>query len=375
MVIEVGDELLRLVLVAAVLTQRPAPGRQIVPARAARGLRVGRDHLDVLFDQIAPVVDALGIALAHQEHDGRGVGRAVVRQTRLPVLRQPAAALGELIDVVGERKRHHVRLEAVDHRTRLLAGAAVRLLDGHILAGLLLPVLGEGLVERLIELPRGVVRDVQERGVRYGSARRKGAKRQRGCREQEQSASSFQPSHWTLQRCFPVGAVSQIYHYVYQFDGHSAVRHCIPVRAVPGRGKRVPSGRTPGRARELAARRARDWRRREPVRVMKGRWCRAGGMTVSPGGPRAPGGDGQSIRRKERMALADASTAAAGPGRPARAVTEGAGKPSGSWAGSPRARGTTTSRRGALAVGHAAQAALVKFRGPHQQTVRLITRA
>ena len=74
-VAEIG---LGLGLVAAELVQRPAIGREVVPARAARGLGVRRDHRDARLGEVAPVLDALRIALADQEHDGRGVGRAVV---------------------------------------------------------------------------------------------------------------------------------------------------------------------------------------------------------------------------------------------------------------------------------------------------------
>ena len=71
-----GDIGLGLGLVAAVGLQRPAQGRQVVPARAARGLGVRRDDADAGLDQVGPVVDALRIALAHHEQDGRGVGHA-----------------------------------------------------------------------------------------------------------------------------------------------------------------------------------------------------------------------------------------------------------------------------------------------------------
>ncbi len=47
-----------------------------------------------------------------------------------------SAAFGDRIDVVGQRQRDDVGLQAVDHRARLLAGAAVRLLDGDVVAGL-----------------------------------------------------------------------------------------------------------------------------------------------------------------------------------------------------------------------------------------------
>jgi hypothetical protein len=50
---------------------------------------------------------------------------------------------------LGERQRHHVGLEAVDHRARLLARAAVRLLDRDGLAGLLLPVAAKAALNSL----------------------------------------------------------------------------------------------------------------------------------------------------------------------------------------------------------------------------------
>jgi hypothetical protein len=89
-----ADEVLR---VLAVLFG-PGPGGQIVPARAAAGLGVGRDHLHPFGHQVAPVLDALGVPLAHQEDDGRGIGRRVVRQFRLPVGGQLAGG-GDLVDV------------------------------------------------------------------------------------------------------------------------------------------------------------------------------------------------------------------------------------------------------------------------------------
>ena len=82
------------------------------------------------------------------------------------------AVLGDRVDVVGERQRHDVGLEAVDDRARLLARAAVRLVDGDVVAGLRLPVLGEGRVEVLVELARRVVGDVQQRRRQPRSSRR-----------------------------------------------------------------------------------------------------------------------------------------------------------------------------------------------------------
>ena len=61
---------------------------------------------------------------------------------------QQLAVLGDRVDVGGKRQRDDVGVETVDHRARLLAGAAVRLLDRDLLAGLRLPLLGERRVER-----------------------------------------------------------------------------------------------------------------------------------------------------------------------------------------------------------------------------------
>ena len=71
--------------------------------------------------------------------------------------------LASCVDVAGERQRHDVGVEPVDDGARLLAGAAVRLVDRDVLAGLLLPVLGEGRVVVLIELARRIVGDVEQR--------------------------------------------------------------------------------------------------------------------------------------------------------------------------------------------------------------------
>jgi hypothetical protein len=49
------------------------------------------------------------------------------------------ARLRDGVDVVGEGERDDVGLEAVDHGARLLARAAVRLLELDVLAGLRLP--------------------------------------------------------------------------------------------------------------------------------------------------------------------------------------------------------------------------------------------
>ena len=150
------------------LLQRPGPGGEEIPARAAGGFRVGGDDLDAVLDQVAPVVQALGVALAHQEDDGRGVGRVVVGQRAAPVGADLAGRLGDGVDVGLKRQRDDVGLEPVDDGAGLLAGTGMGVLDAHRLALRLLPVFCEGGVELAIELARRVVGDVDDRLLRQG---------------------------------------------------------------------------------------------------------------------------------------------------------------------------------------------------------------
>ncbi len=57
----------------------------------------------------------------------------------------------------------HIRLQAIDHGARLRAGAAMRLLDGHGLAGLLFPVFDEFGVVSAIQPAGRVVGHVEQR--------------------------------------------------------------------------------------------------------------------------------------------------------------------------------------------------------------------
>ena len=158
--VELAHEITCLLLRAS-LFQGPAPGGQIVPARATGGLGVGRDHRHPRLDQIAPVADGLGVALAYQKHDGAAVGRAVLWQAFLPVGRQQPG-LRQLVDIGRQRQRDYIRLHAVEHRQRLLARAAMRLAHLHVGTGRLAVAGGEGLVDVLIQLARRVVTDVQQ---------------------------------------------------------------------------------------------------------------------------------------------------------------------------------------------------------------------
>ena len=170
-------------LVASRLLQCPRPAREVVPARAARGLRVRCDHRHAGLCEVAPVLDALRVALADQEHDRRGIGRAVVRQPSLPVRRQQLALCRERVDVARQRERDHVGLQAVDHGARLLARAAARLSHRDLLARLRFPVLGEGLVVLVVQFARRVVGHVEQRDVGLEGRRDQHCGRERCSRE------------------------------------------------------------------------------------------------------------------------------------------------------------------------------------------------
>ncbi|ABA49583.1 hypothetical protein BURPS1710b_2014 [Burkholderia pseudomallei 1710b] len=179
--VQLRDEILRRLRRAARLVLRVCPRGEVVPARAARGFRVRRDDRHARLHEIVPILDALRIALPHEEHDRRRVRRRVVRQTLLPILADEAL-VRERVDVVRERERDHVGLQPVEHRARLRARAAVRLLEVHRLARPRLPFLAERLVDVLVELARRVVRNVQERRVR--ERRRERAERRRRAERQ-----------------------------------------------------------------------------------------------------------------------------------------------------------------------------------------------
>ena len=82
-------------------------------------------------------------------------------------------ALAIRVDIALERQGHDVGLQPVDDGAGLLAGAAVRLLDGDRFAGLGLPVVGEGLIDGLVEFTGGIVGNVEQGRVGKHRARRK----------------------------------------------------------------------------------------------------------------------------------------------------------------------------------------------------------
>ena len=156
--VELRDKILRRI-VAAVFAFREFPGREIVPAGAAGGLRVGRDDPSTpgftrSAQSLMPSPDS---PCARGQHDGARVGRGVVRQTLLPVLRDELGDVVERVHVGRERERDDVGGQAVDDAAGLLARAAVRLLDGDVVASRGFPVRSEGLVEINVELARRVV--------------------------------------------------------------------------------------------------------------------------------------------------------------------------------------------------------------------------
>jgi hypothetical protein len=98
--------------------------------------------------------------------------------------------LVELIHIARERKRHNIGLKAIDHRAGLLAGAAVRLLDGDVIARLRFPVLGKGDVVVLIKFASRIIGDIKDRDVgrictsgKDGDSRRKAECQGRAARQ------------------------------------------------------------------------------------------------------------------------------------------------------------------------------------------------
>ena len=170
------DEVFCLGLVAPGLAAGIFPRRKIVPPRSAGGLRIRGDDGDARLYEVVPVLDFLRIAGAHEEHNGARVGRGVFREAGLPVGGNEFGPFMERVDVLTERERDHVGLEAVDDGAGLFAGAAVRLFHDDGVAGLGLPMGGEGPVEIGIELPRRIVGDVEQLD---GLGRREGGKRER----------------------------------------------------------------------------------------------------------------------------------------------------------------------------------------------------
>ncbi len=91
-----------------------------------------------------------------------------------PVLGNLAGVFHDGVDVALKGQGHDVGFKAVDDRAGLLAGPAMRLLDGDRLARVRLPLGGKGLIVILVELPGGVIRDIEQ--GRIGKCKTKHAK-------------------------------------------------------------------------------------------------------------------------------------------------------------------------------------------------------
>ena len=95
--------------VAAAARRDRTPGGENAQFAVAGGARIGRHDLDVIFDQIGPVVNPHWIVLMDDEHDRRRVGHRIVRQAFLPVGGdQPA--LAQRVNVARQCQRHDVGL-------------------------------------------------------------------------------------------------------------------------------------------------------------------------------------------------------------------------------------------------------------------------
>ena len=147
-------------LVASTGAQPITPRREVVPARAAAGFRVGCHDLHAGTDQIWPVANALWIAATHQEHNRRDIRGAVARQASLPVLRQQPRTGRDRIDVGCQGQRHDVGFKPVAYCTRLRPRAAMRLVDCYGLIVLSAPAVGESLVNRAVEPTGRIIRNV-----------------------------------------------------------------------------------------------------------------------------------------------------------------------------------------------------------------------
>ena len=195
-VIERADEVLGVLFAAAALPDG-APGREKTQLAVAGDFRVRRDDADAGLDEIGPIADVLGIALAHDEDDRREVGERAVRQPLFPLLGKQVLA-AQRVGVRPEGKGHHVGGQTVNHGPRLAAGTAVRLLDRHAPAGLLFVIVSERLVQLPPQLTRGIVGGVEQRDlVRLGARAAEEPDGAAQCQDRRRSENPFGPHRIT----------------------------------------------------------------------------------------------------------------------------------------------------------------------------------
>ena len=106
-------------------------GGQDVPLGAARGERVRRDDVDILADQVVPGLDVLGVARSDGQHHDAVVDDALVAFSSQSAATMPGSTSRS---TSGQRaKRDDVGRQAGLDRAALVAGGAVRLLEGDAL--------------------------------------------------------------------------------------------------------------------------------------------------------------------------------------------------------------------------------------------------
>ena len=159
--VEFFHEILGLFLITVILVFCPSPSSEVVPACATRSFRVRCNDANTGFYEITPVLEIFRIALANQEHDGGGVGRAVEREFLDPTrFNEPCITNG--VHVEFESERDNISFKAVCHFQSLFARTAMGLCDFYVLTGLFFPVLGKDLVVVGVKLTSRVVRYVGE---------------------------------------------------------------------------------------------------------------------------------------------------------------------------------------------------------------------
>ncbi len=147
--------------IAGALFLRITPGSQVGVAAVAAGFGVDQHDLYAGLDQVIPVLDVLGVSVAHQEQHGRGGGRCIAREFFRPVLGDDADTRQE-INVGGGVHGHHIGVQPVGHRTRDGAGAAVRLVELDVLAGGFFVMGDEGGVVVFVKLARHVIGAIEQ---------------------------------------------------------------------------------------------------------------------------------------------------------------------------------------------------------------------